>query len=252
MFKRLKPIALDARVAPGGHPFRVTVDGHAYYHFPVPYPCVRVRADWKSVTDLSAYEAYTCIKDGGSLDPSGATIDRDSSGKPRFAWRKNTPPLTPKELDEMVKRGFAKREELPFRLHDADAGGTDVTLHAGSVNFNEFRKRYVMIFQQLGGASMAGEIWYAEAEKPEGPWADARKIVTHRRETGQDLGKRVETMDLYNPLHHAFLDQPGGRVIYFEGTYTNSFSGNPTQTPRYEYNQIMYRLDLADPRLKLP
>jgi hypothetical protein len=23
-------------------------------------------------------------------------------------------------------------------------------------------------------------------------------------------------------------------------------------TPRYEYNQIMYRLDLADPRLKMP
>ena len=24
------------------------------------------------------------------------------------------------------------------------------------------------------------------------------------------------------------------------------FSGNPDQTPRYEYNQIMYRLDLSD------
>ena len=27
-------------------------------------------------------------------------------------------------------------------------------------------------------------------------------------------------------------------------------SGNPTPTPRYEYNQLMYRLDLSDPRLK--
>ena len=59
-------------------------------------------------------------------------------------------------------------------------------------------------------------------------------------------------MDFYNPKQHPFYDQEGGRIIYFEGTYTNSFSGNPVQTPRYEYNQIMYRLDLSDPRLKLP
>ena len=30
------------------------------------------------------------------------------------------------------------------------------------------------------------------------------------------------------------------------------FSGNDEATPRYEYNQIMYKLDLADPRLILP
>ena len=43
-----------------------------------------------------------------------------------------------------------------------------------------------------------------------------------------------------------------GRVIYFEGTYVNTFSGNPEKTPRYDYNQIMYKLDLADERLALP
>jgi hypothetical protein len=44
----------------------------------------------------------------------------------------------------------------------------------------------------------------------------------------------------------------GGRVIYLEGSYVNTFSGNPHPTPYHEYNQPMYRLDLADPRLKLP
>ena len=39
-------------------------------------------------------------------------------------------------------------------------------------------------------------------------------------------------------------------MIYFEGTYTREFSGNPVATPRYDYNQLMYRLDLADPRLE--
>ena len=41
-------------------------------------------------------------------------------------------------------------------------------------------------------------------------------------------------------------------MIYPERSYVNTFSGNPHPTPYYEYNQIMYRLDLSDPRLKLP
>jgi hypothetical protein len=41
-------------------------------------------------------------------------------------------------------------------------------------------------------------------------------------------------------------------LIYFDGTYSHTFSGNSDPTPRYDYNPIMYRLDLADPRLTLP
>src|SRR5262249_29202802 len=51
---------------------------------------------------------------------------------------------------------------------------------------------------------------------------------------------------------HPLFDKQGGRVLFFEGTYTHTFSGNPEPTPRYEYNQMMYKLDLADPRLALP
>ena len=48
------------------------------------------------------------------------------------------------------------------------------------------------------------------------------------------------------------FDKEGGRIIFFEGTYTTTFSGNPDPTPRYDYNQVMYQLDLSDPRLALP
>ena len=85
---------------------------------------------------------------------------------------------------------------------------------------------------------MLGEIWYAEAHHPTGPFRKARKIVTH------------EQYSFYNPAHHDFLDQDGGRTIFFEGTYTAEFSGNKNPTPRYDYNQIMYQLDLDDERLK--
>jgi hypothetical protein len=45
------------------------------------------------------------------------------------------------------------------------------------------------------------------------------------------------------------MDQQNGRLIHFEGTYTAEFSGNPRKSPRYDYNQILYRLDLSHPTL---
>ena len=95
-----------------------------------------------------------------------------------------------------------------------------------------------MIAVQVGGSpSFLGEVWFTEADSPTGPWLWAKKIVTH------------DDYTFYNPVHHAFFDQQGGRIIYFEGTYSRMFSGRQLATPRYDYNQVMYRLDLADPRL---
>jgi hypothetical protein len=92
-----------------------------------------------------------------------------------------------------------------------------------------------MIAVEIGGAkSMLGEVWYAEAQRPEGPWRKGKQIVTHDR------------YSFYNPKHHAFFDQNDGRIIYFEGTYAHTFSRSGEQTPRYDYNQVMYRLDLAE------
>jgi hypothetical protein len=53
-------------------------------------------------------------------------------------------------------------------------------------------------------------------------------------------------------VHHPFFDKLGGRVIFLEGTYSLTYSGNRHPTPRYDCNQIMYKLDLDDPRVNLP
>jgi len=58
--------------------------------------------------------------------------------------------------------------------------------------------------------------------------------------------------DFYLPMQHPFFAQENGRLIYFEATYTDFFSNTPVKTPRYDYNQIMYRLALDDSRLFLP
>ncbi len=243
VFEKLKTLPLDPPVFPQGHPFRSSQD-RSYLYFTAPYPALRVKADWSSCLDLSAYEGFTCLKPGArysAKDP--VQLDRDDRGQLRWAWKPNTPPLPPRAQEELIRSGAMKPEETPFRLQDPDTGQT-VLLNTSSCFWNEYRKRYVLIGSQVRGATVLGEIWYSEADKPEGPWHRAVKIITH-------ANKKGDAHDFYNPAQHPFFDQDGGRLIYLEGTYVNTFSGNPHPTPYYEYNQIMYRLDLSDPRLKL-
>src|SRR5262249_5072904 len=106
---------------------------------------------------------------------------------------------------------------------------------------NGYRNRWGMItVESYGSPSMLGEVWDAEADTPLEPWVYARKAVTH------------DKYSFYNPKHHPMFDKDGGRIIFFEGTYTRTFSANNDPTPRYDYNQVMYQLDLSDPRLALP
>jgi hypothetical protein len=132
-----------------------------------------------------------------------------------------------------------KDDEALLNLRDILTGKT-VLAHGGSVAWNGYRRRWVMIAVETFGSSFLGEVWYAEADTPIGPWVYARKIVTH------------DDYSFYNPRHHPMFDQENGRIIYFEATYTSTFSGNKDPTPRYDYNQIMYQLDLGDLRLALP
>ena len=150
------------------------------------------------------------------------------------------PALDAKQLWELVSRGRLKAAETCFRPRMSRRRKA-ILLAGGSVQYNEFRKKWIMIAGQLhGSASELGEIWYSEAEHPEGPWLLAQK------------SSRTIIIRFIIPCIDAFFDQQGGRIIYFEGTYSNTFSGNDHPTPLYDYNQMMYRLDLSDPRLALP
>ncbi len=116
--------------------------------------------------------------------------------------------------------------------------GAKVKPHRGSVAWNTFRQRWVTIFCEQGGEpSRLGELWYAEADSPFGPWGTAVKVVSHRHHT------------FYNPRLHPEMTPEGSPILLFEGTYTKTFSDAPTATPRYDYNQVLYRLDLDDPAL---
>ena len=169
--------------------------------------------------------------------PITLEVDRDSSGNPRWAWRKNTLPVDVKAESKLLASRKLSPREARYHPIDVDTGKA-VKFSRGTVNWNAHRNGWILIGGEVGGTSNLGEIWYAEASSPTGPWRRAKKIVTHDR------------YSFYNPVHHALSDQEGGRKIYFEGTYVTTFSGNQHPTPRYDYNQLLYRLDLADPRLR--
>ncbi len=118
------------------------------------------------------------------------------------------------------------------------ADGQTVKPHSGSIAWNAFRQRWVTVFMQaFGKPSTFGELWYAEAKAPTGPWGKAVKVLSHDNYT------------FYNPRLHPEFTPSDSPILVFEGTYTMQFADRPPPTPRYDYNQILYRLDLDDPAL---
>jgi hypothetical protein len=116
--------------------------------------------------------------------------------------------------------------------------GEPVKPHSGSIAWNAYRQRWVTVFMQaFGKPSTFGELWYAEADTPTGPWGKAVKVLTHQNYT------------FYNPRLHPEFTASASPILVFEGTFTMQFADHPAPTPRYDYNQILYRLDLNDPEL---
>ena len=236
-FEKLVQFDLNAPVLPDGQTFQVTIDGEKYFYFANLYPnsCfIRVKAKLANIENPETYEGFTCLVSGSSFNKSTPEVDRDLDGKLIYSWKANTSPVGPGLEDKFIKDGLMKPGEKWFNLQDINSG-SHLVPYSGSVQWNSYINRWVMIVQQN-----VGEIWFAEADTPVGPWIYAQKVVEHQSYT------------FYLPTQHPYFNQDDGRYIYFEGTYTNSFSGNPDRTPRYNYNQIMYRLDLEDPRLYLP
>ncbi|MCI0681804.1 MAG: hypothetical protein L0Y71_06845 [Gemmataceae bacterium] len=235
-FEPLGEFDMKAPSFPTGPSFIHAANGVKHVYFARPFPVVRVRATLEDFRRVEAFESFTCLKDGTRREE--AQLDRDAEGKLRYAWRKRTPALTQDDEAKLIEAGAVKPEEARWQLRERGTG-KPVSAHAGSVSWNAYRGRWVMIAVQQWGTSALGEVWFAEADSPVGPWRDAVKVVTHDR------------YSFYNPKQHPMFDKDGGRFIVFEGTYTHTFSGNTDATPRYDYNQIMYKLDLAHPRLGL-
>lgn len=225
--------------APGEHTIYVYDEGVRYAYYG---KNVRVRADFESASDPTMYESFTC------LDRNGKVSRRHANGALNWRWEKGAKPISFDNVEELVRDRVLKPGESPYELLDVDTGEHIVAAQM-AIAWNPYLNLWVNIIQQKMGATTAGEIWYSTASAPEGPWKHTRKVTTHHM--ARDDYKQNHN-DLYNPVQHYELMRDGGRSVYFSGTLVNTFSGNQWPTPYYNYNNIMYKLDLADPRLGLP
>lgn len=135
----------------------------------------------------------------------------------------------------------AWRDPSRWEPVDPPAGATTregrlIKAHRGHVAWHPWSRRWWAVFTEHGGASsFLGEVWLASASGPFGPWTDARKVASHDR------------MSFYNPVLHPEFFRADSPMICFEGTYVTTFSGNAQPTPRWDYNQVLYQVDLSAP-----
>lgn len=205
---------------------------------------------------LSEYELGLCLWDeaAGEFKPERVLWREGQGAKPRVpqghpvrwkdpagkAWLLFGDPFPNLRcVDDIAAwRDPAAWESIDAPEAATAADGTQVQPHRGSIAWNAFRQRWITVFtQNLGKPSAFGEIWYAEAASPLGPWTGAVKVLSHDNYT------------FYNPRIQPDLAPEGASFILFEGTYTAEFANHAQPTPRWNYNQVMYLLDLTDPRL---
>jgi hypothetical protein len=166
-------------------------------------------------------------------------IAKDAAGREWVYYGNPLPTLRHPATFEAWQEASTWETLKPVKDLPVAGGNGRVTLHSGSIAWNGWRKRWVTVFmEKFGKPSVFGELWYAEGESPTGPWGPAVKIATHDNYT------------FYNPRIHPEFSDDASPALYFEATYTAEFANKPQQTPRYDYNQMLYRLDLDDARLK--
>ncbi|MFM8281917.1 MAG: hypothetical protein ACKOCW_00025 [Planctomycetaceae bacterium] len=207
---------------------------------------------------LEPYEAGLCVWDDGAAVfrphrlvwarsdaaplppplPDGHPVRyRDPAGGERVVFGDPLPTLECAATFEAWENPAAWLALVP-QPSIARRDGAAVVPHRGSIAWNGWRRRWITVFtEKFGSPSALGEVWYAEAPAPTGPWAGAVKVLSH------------DNYSFYNPRIDAELTAADGPVVLFEGTYSATFAADPVPTPRYDYNQVLYRLDLDDPRL---
>jgi hypothetical protein len=224
-------------VIPTGRSTVVNGSGGAYAYWSNP---VRFPATVDAVTDTANYEVFTAYA------ADGKTLNKNADGTLAYAWRRGGTVVTGAALSSAK---VSADQQLDGHLTDViGGGGVQVSngpagsLFASSIMWNGYRGRFSGITQQQYGVSFLGESWYAEADTPLGPWVFARKVVTHA----------ASGYTFYNPDVIPYFSEAGGRIVFFDATYTKTYSNVKTPTPRYDYNELMVRLDLDDPEMALP
>ena len=240
-----------------------TKTGHIYYASA--FAMERVQSgSFTAFEDPARVEYFTpCAASdrGGCTDTSGdwgwKSADLASGGTANPSGHAY---FGPAQEAAAIAAGHLASSDARMQVTDSKTGKPiGGTLSRGSVNWNAFRNRYVLIADRHDAhpsdkTSRYGEIYYCESDAIVGPWTECTVVATHAW-TGSSC---------YNPLQLAWLDEGGGKVVYFACTWTSMSSGGPGHSdrackfanyggigcavavPRYEYNNLVFRLDVED------
>ncbi len=176
-------------------------------YFAAPFCRVRCPARLDAVRNPGSYQALAW--------------DRNQQ---KHTWQQERPPLTQREESVGVADGSITQ---PLTQVENATTRRPVSIQESSIEWNPHHRCYVMI-----ASSADGDLWFSESPHIQGPWKNAIRILS------ADPGKCAA------PVQHPFMNQEGGRIIWFETAYLES------SLPRYDGTELMYRLDLADLRLK--
>ncbi len=213
------------------HPFIGRKGGKDLMYLTTNFSYMRVPPKLESVANPVAYEAFTCLKQGTKFDANNPQLDRDKDGKLIYAWKPDTDPVNYDQQVQLIKDGLIQPEEAWIQLTDINTGERLPNVGRGSVYWNNYRKKWILI-------TGAMDTWFSEGDTPIGPWVYARKVAEHKS-------------FLYNPTQQPIFDQNNGEDIFFEGTFTKFLSAEE-RVPRYDYNQITYKLSLSNKDVFLP
>jgi hypothetical protein len=247
----LNPFNPPRPIVPSGHTEKIRHASFDYLYYadrglrpvhPADNP-VRIRALESKITDPSSWESFTALKQG----PNSNELLFLADGTLDYSWRPNTPPIddqTGPIYPVPPNSQIPANQKLFGHLKDIDSGAGFTPLSV-SMAWNPYRERYTETIQVTGSTGFLGtplfQNWYSEADTPMGPWVYGRMVASH------------PNYNFYSTRQHPYFKQANGRFIYFESTYTNLYTFGPAAaTPRYDYNQLMYRLDVDDPRVVLP
>jgi len=214
-------------------------DGDGYVYLGIPFAYLRVPPF--QLANLSAYEAFTPLLPGSNV--SDPVIDPNGWG-----WKLNSVPFQQSDEAQLIAKGILPAAKAHMQTVDVTSGAP-VFYSLGSVNFNAALQQYLVLSSQ--GSTM----YVSLSPSLMGPYRDAFPVAWHNS-SGSSC---------YNPLHMPWLDEDNGRVIYFACSFTAMWSdaNNPNSqwytcltginarencapiVPRYEYNNLVYRLDVS-------
>lgn len=211
-----------------------------------PMSVTRVPATVAAFKDADQYESFTPLLTGST--PDAPKLGRDANGDPDWQWRRGVPPLTQKMELALVQHGKLRPSERRTVVYADD--GAELTLAGGSVHWNGFKQKYIAIIGATPGPvpdalhsvasapkpSFDGEIYYAESDSLTSGWSNATLVITHSE----------SEMSCYNPLQLPMYDDDEAGRIYITCTFVNSFSGVVHKQEKYDYNNMVFGLDLAD------